>query len=86
LFDQNFRVTQRINGEDKYSRAEEVQLPFNYRYLDKRLSLELNGNRKVTGVLRGFDPFMNIVLEDTIEIVEGKEGKQIGSVVCCLAF
>ena len=27
--------------------------------------LQLNGNRKINGILRGFDPFMNIVLDDT---------------------
>lgn len=37
------------------------------RYMDKRLLLQLNCNRKVTGVLRGFDPFMNIVLDEAIE-------------------
>ncbi len=35
--------------------------------MDKRLLLQLNANRKVTGVLRGFDPFMNIVLDDAVE-------------------
>ena len=29
--------------------------------------LQLNGNRKLSGVLRGFDPFMNLVLEETID-------------------
>ena len=32
-------------------------------YMDKELSLKLNGNRTVTGTLRGFDQFMNIVLD-----------------------
>lgn len=37
----------------------------------------------MTGILRGFDPFMNIVLEDTVEFLNGgKDQKQIGSVVC----
>ena len=35
--------------------------------MEKRLVLQLNGNRKVTGILRGFDPFMNIVLDDCKE-------------------
>jgi small nuclear ribonucleoprotein G len=50
------------------------------RYLDKRLSLQLNGGRKVIGVLRGFDPFMNIVLEDSVEVLD-KENRQLGSIV-----
>jgi len=33
-------------------------------FMDKQLSLKLNGNRQVTGRLRGFDEFMNIVLDN----------------------
>ncbi|KAI8854060.1 hypothetical protein BC829DRAFT_486504 [Chytridium lagenaria] len=51
------------------------------KYMDKRLFLQLNGNRKVTGVLRGFDPFMNVVLEDAIEEVSATEKNNIGMVV-----
>lgn len=50
------------------------------KYLDKKLAFKLNGNRKVTGVLRGFDQFMNIVLDETID--EGSSDKNdIGLVV-----
>ena len=31
------------------------------------LVVKLNGDRHVTGVLRGFDQFMNIVLDNTID-------------------
>lgn len=41
-------------------------------------SVKLNGNRHVTGVLRGFDQFMNIVLDGTID----EKGKvELGMVV-----
>ncbi|VDK34742.1 unnamed protein product [Taenia asiatica] len=45
------------------------------KYLDKRVRLKLNGNREVVGVLRGFDAFMNMVLDDCQEI--SKSGQQI---------
>ncbi|KAI8377978.1 uncharacterized protein BYT42DRAFT_594001 [Radiomyces spectabilis] len=51
------------------------------RYMDKRLSLQLNGNRRVTGVLRGYDPFMNIVLDEAIEEISATEKHNIGMVV-----
>ena len=51
------------------------------RYMDKRLQIQLNGGRKVTGVLRGYDPFMNIVLDETIEEVSATESHNIGMVV-----
>ncbi|KAJ3239286.1 hypothetical protein HDU78_002967 [Chytriomyces hyalinus] len=50
-------------------------------YMDKRLFLELNGNRKVSGVLRGFDPFMNIVLEDATEEVSATDRQDMGMIV-----
>ena len=37
--------------------------------MDKRLAIKLNGNRTVNGTLRGFDQFMNIVLDETEEEV-----------------
>ncbi|CAB3992793.1 probable small nuclear ribonucleo G [Paramuricea clavata] len=51
------------------------------KYMDKKLSIKLNGGRHVTGVLRGFDPFMNIVLDEAIENVSTSEKHNIGMVV-----
>jgi small nuclear ribonucleoprotein G len=51
------------------------------RYIDKQLAIKLNGSRNVTGVLRGFDQFMNLVLEDTVEVVSATERNQIGMCV-----
>eukprot|EP01135_Chromosphaera_perkinsii_P004397 Nk52_evm48s279 gene=Nk52_evmTU48s279 len=51
------------------------------KYMDKRLSLKLNGNRQVTGVLRGFDPFMNLVLDEAVEEVSAKEKRNMGMCV-----
>ena len=47
-------------------------------YLDKTVTLSLNKGRKVTGTLRGYDQFMNLVLADAMD--EG-ERKDIGMVV-----
>ena len=56
------------------------------KYMDKRLSREspdplspcltrlavrLNGQRVVVGILRGFDPFMNLVLDEVKESMRG---------------
>ena len=51
------------------------------KYMDKRLQLSLNGGRRVEGVLRGYDQFMNLVLDNTVEQLSSGEGKQIGMVV-----
>ena len=49
--------------------------------MDKRLQLKLNGNRHVTGVLRGFDQFMNLVLDEAVEEASATEKNTIGMVV-----
>ena len=45
---------------------------------DKRLTLALNGNRKVVGTLRGYDAFLNVVLEDS---EKGEGGENMGTIV-----
>lgn len=49
--------------------------------MDKRCQLKLNGNRTVIGVLRGFDPFMNLVIDEALEVVRSGEKRPIGMVV-----
>lgn len=52
-------------------------------YLDKRLFVQLNGSRKVIGVLRGYDVFLNIVLDDAVEEKDGGEKVKLGMVARC---
>ena len=40
----------------------------------------------MVGVLRGFDPFMNLVLDETVEEVSANEKHNIGMVVSKQAF
>ena len=51
------------------------------KYMDKRLALVLNGQRKVSGVMRGFDQFMNVVLEESQELSAEGDQTPIGMVV-----
>ncbi|CAF3397150.1 unnamed protein product [Rotaria socialis] len=51
------------------------------KFMDKRCQLKLNGNRTVIGVLRGFDPFMNLVIDEAVEVVKPGEKRPIGMVV-----
>lgn len=37
-------------------------------FMDKKLSLKLNGGRHVQGILQGFDPFMNLVIEECVKM------------------
>ncbi|XP_038702079.1 probable small nuclear ribonucleoprotein G isoform X1 [Tripterygium wilfordii] len=43
-------------------------------------AVKLNANRMIVGTLRGFDQFMNLVVDNTVE-VNGNERNDIGMVV-----
>ncbi|KAK1305961.1 putative small nuclear ribonucleoprotein G [Acorus calamus] len=45
------------------------------------MAVKLNANRVVRGTLRGFDQFMNLVIDNTKEINGNKEESDIGMVV-----
>ncbi|ESN94138.1 hypothetical protein HELRODRAFT_87801 [Helobdella robusta] len=51
------------------------------KFMDKRLQLRLNGSRLITGILRGFDPFMNLVIDEAVEETKTGERNEIGMVV-----
>ncbi|ODH28600.1 hypothetical protein ACO22_03918 [Paracoccidioides brasiliensis] len=51
------------------------------KYMEKRLFVQINGNRKVIGILRGYDVFMNIVLDEAVEEKSGGEKVRLGMVV-----
>ncbi|KAM0990029.1 hypothetical protein ACFX2C_008603 [Malus domestica] len=44
------------------------------------IAVKMNANRMVVGTLRGFDQFMNLVVDNTVE-VNGDEKNEIGMVV-----
>lgn len=49
--------------------------------MDKKLCLKLNGGRTIVGILRGFDPFMNLVVDESIEECRDGSKNNIGMVV-----
>ncbi|XP_046365166.1 probable small nuclear ribonucleoprotein G [Haliotis cracherodii] len=51
------------------------------KYMEKKLQLKLNGGRQITGILRGFDPFMNLVVDEGTEETKTGEKRPIGMVV-----
>ena len=53
-------------------------------YLDKRLRIKLNANRIITGKLRGYDQFMNLVLEEAVQINNSEnsnENEDLGTIM-----
>lgn len=58
------------------------------KFMDLRVDLRLNAGRHVAGVLKGYDQFLNIVLDNAIEIKDGKgansgqaEKRELGTIV-----
>nr|XP_054305764.1 small nuclear ribonucleoprotein G-like [Pongo pygmaeus] len=51
------------------------------KFMHKKLSLKLNGGRHVQGILQGFDPFMNLVIDECVEMVTSGQQNNIGMVV-----
>lgn len=46
-----------------------VSQPELKRFLDKRISVNIQGGRKINGTLRGFDIFLNLVVDEAVEQV-----------------
>ncbi|CAK4033230.1 Small nuclear ribonucleo G [Lecanosticta acicola] len=51
------------------------------KYLDKRVEVQLNGSRTVMGTLRGYDVFLNIVLDEATETKSDGEKVRLGMCV-----
>jgi len=51
------------------------------KFMDKKLALQINGGRQITGILRGYDPFMNLVIDEGVEKKKTGEMHQVGMVV-----
>ncbi|KAG5182701.1 small nuclear ribonucleoprotein polypeptide G [Tribonema minus] len=51
------------------------------RFMDRKLVLYLNGKRTVRGLLRGYDQFMNLVLEEAVEVVNANFEKPLPGMV-----
>ncbi|KAH9482992.1 Small nuclear ribonucleoprotein G [Psilocybe cubensis] len=50
------------------------------KFMDKKLFIHLQGGRKVSGVLRGYDLFLNLVIDDAMEESSPAQKHPIGTV------
>lgn len=59
-------------------------------YLDRRVCVRYSGGRQVTGVLKGYDQLLNLVLDECVETLRdsvdlyslSQESRNLGLVVC----
>lgn len=49
--------------------------------MDKKVSVQLNGSRKVIGKLQGYDVFSNLTLVEALEEMSNGEKLNIGTTV-----
>ena len=49
--------------------------------MDRQLFVHLQAGRKVSGKLRGYDVFLNIVLDDAVEETNAADKQKMGTVV-----
>ncbi|NWI69930.1 LSM7 protein, partial [Todus mexicanus] len=52
--------------QDKEKKKKESILDLS-KYIDKTIRVKFQGGREASGVLKGFDPLLNLVLDGTIE-------------------
>lgn len=51
--------------------------------LNKRVRVKFHGGREVVGVLKGFDPLVNLVLDEAVEYLRGAcECGRLGGRAC----
>lgn len=59
-------------GNDQKDRKRKESIVDLSRYLDKNIRVKFAGGREASGILKGYDPLLNLVLDDTIEYLRGK--------------
>lgn len=57
-------------GEVKEKRKKESILDLS-KYLEKNIRVKFAGGREAAGILKGYDPLLNLVLDDTTEFLRG---------------
>ncbi|CAL8126554.1 unnamed protein product [Orchesella dallaii] len=77
-------------GTDQKERKRKESIVDLSRYLDKNIRVKFAGGREASGVLKGYDPLLNLVLDDTIEYLRDPDDpmkltddrRSLGLVVC----
>ena len=44
------------------------------KFMDLRVDLRINADRRIAGIMKGYDQYMNIVLDEAIEIAKNNQG------------
>ncbi|OXA57760.1 U6 snRNA-associated Sm-like protein LSm7 [Folsomia candida] len=77
-------------GGDQKERKRKESIVDLAKYLEKNVRVKFAGGREAAGVLKGFDPLLNLVLDDTVEFLRDpddpmkltEDRRSLGLVVC----
>lgn len=62
--------TNQNQGEAKEKKKKESILDLR-KYLDKGIRVKFSGGREASGILKGYDQLLNLVLDNTVEYLRG---------------
>jgi len=55
------------------------------KFMDLRVDLRMNGDRRIAGIMKGYDQYMNIVLDEAYEITKkqdaAEQNRNLGMIV-----
>lgn len=72
-----FHLDHQLDHQQSAIEMAKVSQPELKRYLDKKVAVNIQGGRKIQGVLRGFDIFLNLVVDEAVEQVHPSEGNTL---------
>ncbi|XP_006570447.1 U6 snRNA-associated Sm-like protein LSm7 isoform X2 [Apis laboriosa] len=80
---------QNAHGEPKERKKKESILDLS-KYLEKNIRVKFAGGREAAGILKGYDPLLNLVLDNTTEYLRdpddpyklNQDTRMLGLVVC----
>lgn len=62
--------------QDKEKKKKESILDLS-KYIDKTIRVKFQGGREASGILKGFDPLLNLVLDGTMEYMRGEPAEVV---------
>ncbi|XP_066601711.1 U6 snRNA-associated Sm-like protein LSm7, partial [Prorops nasuta] len=86
---QSQKQQQNAHGDHKEKKRKESILDLS-KYLEKNIRVKFAGGREAAGILKGYDPLLNLVLDNTTEYLRdpddpyklNQDTRMLGLVVC----
>ena len=70
-----FQIASSNQGGDQKEKKRKESILDLSKYLEKNIRVKFAGGRECAGTLKGYDPLLNLVLDNTTEFLRGEEIK-----------